>query len=447
MDQPNAEQPDEPSAAWGTGQHIWQRIRTDGLAAMPAGLAFMAGALTIAAITILPFWASAIVIALAFVAGRSLRASSNGDDLTLAGAPDITARSARHATAAGDWTTMLDALPDAAILVDRSERISHLNDQARVLFPRLIAGVPLSSRLRQPELIEALDAARQDTSALEVELSERVPIERRITARLVKLTASHSPPGNASVLITFRDLSEEDRLARTRADFVANASHELRTPLAALRGFVETLQGAARNDPTARERFLDMMSVQALRMSRLIDDLLSLSRVEMKQHVPPRDVIDLNAVAAEVAQTLAPLAEKSGAQLTLTELDAPALVIGDRDELVQATQNLVQNAIKYGGANGHVRITLKRQRGPARDSNRISLAISDDGPGIPPQHLPRLTERFYRVNAATSREMGGTGLGLAIVKHIINRHRGRLDIRSELGRGSTFEISLDAASG
>jgi two-component system phosphate regulon sensor histidine kinase PhoR len=409
---------------------------------MPAWLVFVAGAVTLTIISFVPLWLSLILlVAVALVSVLRLLPETESDN---AGSQTAaTSASARRRISTTEWRIMLDALPDAAILVGHDERVIHHNAMAHELFPRLVAGVALSSRLRHPDLIDAVDAARRQGGAIEVDITDRVPVERRLSARVVRLgTASGSEDG--PVLITLRDLSEEDRLARTRADFVANASHELRTPLAAVRGFIETLQGAARNDETPRERFLAMMSTQALRMSRLIDDLLSLSRIEMKQHVPPRDRVDLNEIAAEVAQTMSGLAEQSGSKVELSGLDQPAWVRGDRDELVQAIQNLAQNAIKYGGADGRVGITLTRKPGINSEHARIEIAVSDTGPGIPPQHLPRLTERFYRVNPTTSREMGGTGLGLAIVKHIVNRHRGSLDIRSNLGQGSTFLIGLDA---
>jgi two-component system phosphate regulon sensor histidine kinase PhoR len=227
-----------------------------------------------------------------------------------------------------------------------------------------------------------------------------------------------------------------------RADFIANASHELRTPLASLKGYVETLQGSAKDDTAARERFLKTMAEQAERMSRLVDDLLSLSRVEMREYLPPTDKVELGAVLAEVAQSLEPLSQQASIELALLPGEAEASVWGDRDELTQVFQNLLQNAIKYGRSGGKVEVRLGRETGPTL---RYRVDVIDDGPGIAPQHLPRLTERFYRVSAAASRERGGTGLGLAIVKHILNRHRGELQIASTLGQGSTFSAILPAA--
>jgi two-component system, OmpR family, phosphate regulon sensor histidine kinase PhoR len=229
-----------------------------------------------------------------------------------------------------------------------------------------------------------------------------------------------------------------------RADFIANASHELRTPLASLRGFVETLQGPARDDPKARERFLGLMAQQASRMTRLIDDLLSLSRAEMRVHLPPRGIVELNETCGFVVQTLEPVAQAARCTVTLERLPTPALIQGEREEIVQVLQNLLHNAIKYGTEGGKVDMAIVRVAEAGTPRTRLGIAITDNGPGIAPEHLPRLTERFYRASVANSRDKGGTGLGLAIVKHIVNRHRGDLKIQSVLGVGSTFQVTFDA---
>jgi two-component system phosphate regulon sensor histidine kinase PhoR len=242
-----------------------------------------------------------------------------------------------------------------------------------------------------------------------------------------------------------RDLTEVERINQMRADFIAIASHELRTPLASLRGFIETLQGTAKEDTGARERFLPIMAEQASRMTRLIDALLSLSRVEMNAHVPPSDLVDLNDVLNHAKDTLDPLARETAFRFDVGRFPRPAIVRGDRDELLQVLQNLVQNALKYGDRGGQVRIEAKHIPSLGPQAGRYAIAVIDTGPGIAPEHLPRLTERFYRVDVASSREKGGTGLGLAIVKHILNRHRGELAIASKPGKGSTFTIMLNEA--
>lgn len=228
-----------------------------------------------------------------------------------------------------------------------------------------------------------------------------------------------------------------------RRDFVANVSHELRSPLTVLSGFIETLQGPARDDASARERFLAIMAQEARRMNRLVSDLLSLSRLEANERIRPRErVVPAEVLRATVA-ALRPLIEDSGIQLEIDDATAEASVPGDRDQLVQVFHNLVENAIKYGGAGGRVTVTLRTHpRWPGILGEALSVCVADAGEGVDPIHLPRLTERFYRVDSHRSRQMGGTGLGLAIVKHIVNRHRGRLAIDSERGRGSRFTVIL-----
>jgi two-component system phosphate regulon sensor histidine kinase PhoR len=226
-----------------------------------------------------------------------------------------------------------------------------------------------------------------------------------------------------------------------RADFVANAGHELKTPLSTLLGFIETLRGPARDDAAARERFLGILYEQAGRMARLVDDLLSLSRIEQKVHIHPDTTTDLVMIVNEVTDGLAPLARERDVEIRINGEADSLDVLGDRDELIRVFENLIENALKYGASGKRVDITLTRE--PAAGEPRDAMvAVRDYGPGIAPEHLPRLTERFYRVDIAESRAQGGTGLGLALVKHILNRHRGRLMIDSTLGSGATFTARL-----
>jgi len=234
-----------------------------------------------------------------------------------------------------------------------------------------------------------------------------------------------------------------------RADFIANASHELRTPLTSLLGFIETLQGAAREDTQARDRFLGVMREQAERMSRLVKDLLSLSRIELQEHTPPRGSVDAGALLHSVAQTLEPQAAAKRMRIVFDLQDTQA-VAGDADDLAQVFQNLVDNAVKYGREGSEIRIATRhatKGSGAARRLGRpgVVISVADQSEGIASEYLPRLTERFYRVDAARSRTLGGTGLGLAIVKHILNRHRGVLEIDSTLGEGSVFTVFLPLA--
>jgi two-component system phosphate regulon sensor histidine kinase PhoR len=366
-----------------------------------------------------------------------------GDDFAGAG------RSGTLSTPSADaerlWRMVVDAVPEPAIALDGAGQIVHANRRAEELFGARRRSGHLASMSRDPELLAAVDEALATRQGRAVELQTRVPVERRLLAMVAALDTSASRGGGPALLISFRDLTEQDRLARMRADFVANASHELRTPLASLRGFVETLQGAAKDDPEARERFLKVMSEQAERMSRLVDDLLSLSRVEMREHLPLVERVDLNDALSRVIQALQPLAAKTDTTIAFEPLSEPAVIRGDRDEVVQVFQNLIQNAVKYGKAGGRIEVRVAREAAAAGRPARYLASVKDEGPGIAPQHLPRLTERFYRVNVAASREKGGTGLGLAIVKHILNRHRGELLVDSKVGQGSTFTVALPVA--
>jgi two-component system phosphate regulon sensor histidine kinase PhoR len=342
------------------------------------------------------------------------------------------------------WRLIVDAVPEPAVVLNVAGRIAHANRPAEELFGAGRRGGHIASMSRDPGLLAAVEAALATHETQTVELHGRVPVERRLLATVVPLDEAPAEAREApTLLITFRDLSEQDRLARMRADFVANASHELRTPLSYLKGSVETLLGPAKDDLAARAAFLKAMGEQAERMTRLVDDLLSLSRVEMREYLPPSGEADLAAVITDVAQALTPMAQRAGVSLTLSGLDSEAPVRGDHDELAQVFENLIQNAIKYGRDGGKVEVRLQRETGPRQVRYRADVV--DDGPGIAPEHLPRLTERFYRVNAAASRAKGGTGLGLAIVKHILNRHRGELSIVSKLGEGSTFTVMLPGA--
>lgn len=344
------------------------------------------------------------------------------------------------------WRMMVDAMPDAAVVLGSGSQVLHANAPFDELYPGVRVGQPLSRSLRQPELIEAIDRCGASAVPEVVMLHERLPVERRISARVVRLAQAEEADGDTPfLLVTFRDLSEQDKLAQMREDFIANASHELRTPLTSLKGFIETLQGPARDDATARVRFLKLMAGQAERMTRLIDDLLSLSRVEMGAHVPPRGIVDLNEVAAYVLQTLEPVAAAAGARMVLQAADVPARLRGDRDQIVQVMSNLVQNAITYGGPKQIDIVVSMVAPGPGKPA-QVMAAVTDRGPGIAAHHLPRLTERFYRANVASSRAKGGTGLGLAIVKHIVARHRGEFDIQSQVGQGSTFRVRFDLLS-
>ncbi len=337
--------------------------------------------------------------------------------------------------------SMIEALPVPSIFVDRSERIAAANGPAQRLFGPAMLGRHYITVLRQPTLLDCVEAALAQGGTvtgqyLTAEASRETTY--RVTAAPVQGREV------SGVLLSFEDVSAFQDVMQMRRDFVANVSHELKTPLTALLGFIETLRGPARNDPSAQERFLGIMEREAQRMNRLVQDLLSLSRVEAEERMRPTDRLDLTALLKSLEASLAPVAAEAGATLHIDVGKIAVRVPGDGDQLLQVFSNLIENAIKYGGDTVRVAMTPSDYepslRGPA-----VRVTVTDNGEGIEEIHLPRLTERFYRVDGHRSREMGGTGLGLAIVKHIVNRHRGRLRVDSERGKGSQFSVILPAA--
>ncbi|CAA2103130.1 Alkaline phosphatase synthesis sensor protein PhoR [Methylobacterium bullatum] len=352
-------------------------------------------------------------------------------------APPEAAARTRHSIA----EALLANIPDPVILVDRRSVVIEVNPAARTLLPALKLKHPLSFALRAPDVLDGIEEVLRTGAPLKTLYTTRVPTERAFEVQIGALPMPDGPGGGQpNVVLFLRDLTAARRLEAMRVDFVANASHELRTPLASLLGFIETLQGPAKADAPAREKFLGIMKTQAQRMTRLIDDLLSLSRIELREHVPPTQVVDLGQIARQMVDMQGPLARERGVSITLDAPDATYPVLGERDELARVVENLVENAVKYGG--GNVVVGLERTLRPASGKPQIALSVRDDGPGIAPEHIPRLTERFYRVDVASSRQKGGTGLGLAIVKHIVNRHRGKLVIESEPDRGTTVRALL-----
>jgi two-component system, OmpR family, phosphate regulon sensor histidine kinase PhoR len=336
---------------------------------------------------------------------------------------------------------VLAGLPDPVVALDGRGDVVALNARAAAVAPALRPGESISLGLRVPEVLDAIRRARASGSAQRVEFFERVPVDRWYEAIVTPILSPGFAPKPGLVLLAFHDLTPLRRVEEMRADFVANASHELRTPLAALSGFIDTLKGPARDDPAARERFLAIMQVQADRMARLIDDLLSLSRIELSAHLRPDTQVDLGAIVRQVADSLQTLARDRDVEVKTTGAQGALLVPGDRDELIRVFENLVENALKYAASGKRVDIALALAEAP--DGKREArVAVRDRGPGIAPEHLPRLTERFYRVDVSESRAQGGTGLGLALVKHILNRHGGRLTIESVLGQGATFTAHL-----
>lgn len=337
-------------------------------------------------------------------------------------------------------TEMAAAMPFPVVVVGRDERILAVNNQAKTMFGDATIGRNYVTVLRQPMLLDAIENV--------LRLSEPARAVYRLTEAGRDLHYRvHARPvvvdDFACVTVAFEDRTDVEEAGLMRRDFVANVSHEIRTPLTAIMGFIETLMGTAADDPVARTRFLDIMDKESKRMNRIVGDLLSLSRVESERRVRPTDEVDIAALLRSVVLALSHLAQTQDVTIVLEGAEDDVRMRGDLDQLTQVFTNLIENAVKYGGQGNEVTVCLTRHaseptlRGPA-----LRVDVADQGEGIPQEHIPRLTERFYRVDSHRSREMGGTGLGLAIVKHIINRHRGRLRIESHEGQGSCFSAIL-----
>jgi len=338
---------------------------------------------------------------------------------------------------------LLDAVPLPALAIDASERIAAANLEALTLLGQGIVMRNYVTMLRQPALLDAVEQVMRDArprTAHYLSNDGAQDTTYSVTCRRVEDVGWREA---GVIVLTFEDVTHLTQAEQMRRDFVANVSHELRTPLTAVMGFIETLRGPARGDPAAQARFLDIMQGEAERMNRLVGDLLSLSRVEGEGRVRPTTQIALRDILDSVLRSLGPLADEADVTLESELGDLPVMMTGDADQLTQVFTNLVENAIKYGGAGGRVTLRLSlSEREPALRAPGVRVQVIDYGPGIDPVHLPRLTERFYRADSHRSRALGGTGLGLAIVKHIINRHRGRLRVESELGQGATFTVIL-----
>jgi two-component system phosphate regulon sensor histidine kinase PhoR len=371
------------------------------------------------------------------------------EDPAQAASPDILLNGA----AIESLGRMLDSVPAPLFALDPNRQVVAANAAAGKLFGGTITGRNLLAFLRHPPLVDAVEACEAGRAAEPVDLPENQGRsgQRRLVARLQAIRPALA---GASVMVLIEDITAAERALTLRRDFVANVSHELKTPIAALLGFIETLMGPARDDPLARQRFLGIMRGEAERMNRLVSELLSLSRIEMNEHQPPSGRADLGNILKTVRDSLSLKAEQRQIRIAFPGLAELPTIPGDSDELTQAIQNLVDNAIKYSPDSGEVLVSFEQIEDPVACREKlqgirspkamVSLSVADQGEGIAKEHIPRLTERFYRVDAARSRELGGTGLGLAIVKHIVNRHRGSLDIESTPGKGSRFTLFLPA---
>lgn len=344
---------------------------------------------------------------------------------------------------------ILDHFPDPTILLDGRRAVLYANGAARELLDITGVGQDLAMSLRHPRVLDAVDQTigRNETRTVDVTLPGNTT--RNFEMHVAGVPKDADPPieGRKSVgaVLVLRDLTTARRAEQMRADFVANASHELRSPLAALLGFIETLEGPAGGDEDTRGRFLGIMLREARRMAGLIDDLLSLSRVEINEHVRPTVPVDIAGVLLNVTEALGVQAKSRNMPIRVNYGSNLPTIHGEADQLFQVFRNLIENAIRYGAEGEAIDVRVEHaQRIPGTNRAGVAIKVTDHGDGIPEDAIPRLTERFYRVDKARSKSVGGTGLGLAIVKHIINRHRGHLAVESTLGRGSTFTVYLPA---
>ncbi|MBT3990574.1 MAG: PAS domain-containing protein [Rhodospirillaceae bacterium] len=337
---------------------------------------------------------------------------------------------------------LFNALPDPVILLNISREVVFANRAAVDMLAAKYEGRDLALSFRVPDVLAAAEAVVQGATEREVDVSLQVPVPKNLKIRIMRIEGSASELG-AVALMVFHDVSSETMAEQMRQDFVANVSHELRSPIASLIGFIETLQGPAKEDAEARDRFLGIMGDEAQRMARMIDDLLSLSRVEASERMRPQEQVNIAELLSMTRELLLSRAKENAMELVFDIAPDLPVIAGDRDELMEVFQNLMDNAIKYGQDETFVKISaVQVDRIPEIGGAGIAVAVENEGEGIAPDQLPRLTERFYRVDKGRSREMGGTGLGLAIVKHIISRHRGRFNIESTVGKGATFTVYL-----
>lgn len=332
---------------------------------------------------------------------------------------------------------ILATLNDPIIVLDQTRIVCHANQPALDLFGKTIVGRNLVQCIRHPHVIDAVEHVLKSKNPWEGEVNFAGTVQRHLS-----LNISIKGEDEGCVIIV-RDTTTIKRTEEMRSDFVANVSHELRSPLSSILGFIETLQGPAKDDVEARSRFLSIMIQEANRMARLIDDLLSLSRVEIQEHVVPNDDVNISLLLKNIVDILSVKSAQSNMTLKL-ECDFDDLIIqGDGDQMTQVFQNLVDNAIKYGKSGTSVEISCTViEQIPNTKKCGIVVEIRDFGDGIAEEHLPRLTERFYRIDKARSRTLGGTGLGLAIAKHIVQRHRGLLQVKSKVGFGTVFSVTL-----
>ena len=339
---------------------------------------------------------------------------------------------------------ILEAIPSPLILVDKQGKITFANANSEVLLPKILkVGNHISSTFRSPIFLETLEKVLTQNENIKLNFDANNPILKHIEVHFVQLPLDSYSRTGGTILMSLVDQSESKMVDQMRSDFVSNASHELRTPLSSIIGFIETIKGHAKSDKENRELFLSLMHDQAIRMQRLVDDLLSLSKLELQEKSPPLKTCNVNKIINKITESFLPLAKKYKVKLVNNLPSNITNIIGDETQIHQLFSNLIENSLKYSGEKSTVKVELiKKQKNIKIKNNMIGIQIVDNGKGIPAEHIYRLTERFYRVNEDLSRQRQGTGLGLSIVKHILNRHQGELIIESKINEGSKFTVWL-----
>lgn len=329
---------------------------------------------------------------------------------------------------------IVNAIPYPSMLLDSTLNVKSANTPARALFGDSLEGQDVVRALRQADALDCINTAIKTKQLVRCNFVLKLQTSRTYEASAAVINVDKS--NNEIVLFTLNDISAELDAEKSRSTFVANVSHELRSPLTSLMGIVETLKGPARNDEAARDKFLELMQGETGRMSRLVGDLLSLSKLEAKEHLPPEGDVNVLRLVHHIMTVLSESTPSYKNRVRIHASDDLPILTADLDELTEVFQNLIENALKYSTPNTPVQVSI------TREAERMIITIRDQGDGIAPKHLPRLTERFYRADKGRSRDMGGTGLGLAITKHILNRHRAKLNIDSELNVGTIVTVSL-----
>jgi len=327
----------------------------------------------------------------------------------------------------------INQLEDIIIILNKFNIITYSNKAAVENFGSNIEGKHIGSEIRIPELLDAIDNNKIDKELKKIDIELKIPVFKFYKISIASIKSDHT-------LVIIRDFTEMRKSQNMRSDFIANASHELRTPLVSLKGFLETITDSAKDDPKSQKKFLEIMKSEANKMEVLIEDLMLLSRIELQEHIRLKDKVDIKEVIENVILLNSKKISEKKINVNLNIKEKERFVIGDKEKLSAVFLNLLDNAIKYSGNSKSVKIESFENTSGLK--NYTSISVIDEGFGIAPEDIHRITERFFRTENAKKLKIEGTGLGLAITKHIINQHRGELKITSKFGKGSEFIVSL-----